>query len=288
MTSSDDNTLSLDQWLSRQSYGKITQQQTLGGGCINDTSKITLQSAQSFCLKQNHQANDDFFASEALGLEHLRQTDCFNVPSVEHFAKHFLLLEFISPGPRKKDFWQTLGQQLARCHLQDQKQFGFIDNNYCGLSPQINIRADNGFEFFAENRLMIQARWARDKGLLRQQHCQKIEKLSLNLEKWIPAQAPALLHGDLWSGNIHSNEQGDPVLIDPACYWGWPEADIAMTTLFGEFDSQFYRAYEEHRSLEQGWRERLPLYNLYHLLNHLNLFGSSYLGEVETVINRYV
>ena len=115
----------------------------------------------------------------------------------------------------------------------------------------------------------------------------RLESILARLPELIPAQDPALLHGDLWRGNVLFNGAGTAHLIDPACYWGWPEAELGMTTLFGAFSPVFYQAYTETRPLQQGWRERLPLYNLYHLLNHLNLFGVSYHEQVLSVLARY-
>ena len=276
-----------EQWLSANHYGNIIKNTRLRGGCINTTSHLTTDSGHSFCLKLNSNAPDDFFTAEATGLEHLNQIGAFTTPKVVHVDQHFILLEYIAAGKSKPTFWQTLGEQLAACHLQTKPRFGFVRDNYCGLTPQINTQCKDGFEFFAQYRLLTQTKWAREKHLVNDQQCKNIEFIANKLDQWIPSQVPALLHGDLWQGNVHCDRNGDPVLIDPACYWGWPEADLAMTTLFGEFDAGFYQAYQHNRPLEPGWRERFPLYNLYHLLNHLNLFGNSYLQSVEAIIRRY-
>ena len=276
----------LNQWLIDNQYGDITSLHPLSGGCINQVNKISTESGDVFCLKQNDTAPDDFFISEAENLRALANTKSIKVPKVFYVDDHCLLLEFIECH-RRQHFWQKLGQQLATCHNQAQQCFGFTSNNYCGETQQLNPITNDGYDFFTEYRLNIQAKWARDKGLLGSAHIRQIEKLSHNLENLIPAQRPALLHGDLWSGNIHCDTDGNPVLIDPACYWGWPEADLAMTSLFGGFNDEFYNSYIENRQLERGWRDRFPLYNLYHLLNHLNLFGSSYLHQVVSVLHRY-
>jgi len=111
--------------------------------------------------------------------------------------------------------------------------------------------------------------------------------IASNLTNWIPIQSPVLIHGDLWSGNVHCDRDGNPCLVDPATYWGWAEADLAMTELFGNFNREFYESYESVSDIEKDWRERSPLYNLYHLLNHLILFGPSYLGNIRSVIKRF-
>ena len=277
----------LEQWLTANGYGEIDRQSALGGGCINDTKRVDTSTGDRFCLKQNRDAPLDFFASEAQGLAALQDSASVRVPEVIHHSSDFLLLEYIAEGKKANNFWALLAQQLANCHLRTKDQFGFHANNYCGLTPQINSLCADGYEFFSNHRLLIQSQWARDKKLLTQNHCRRIEMLCRRLPELIPIQQPALIHGDLWSGNLHCDEQGRPVLIDPACYWGWPEADLAMTSLFGGFAEDFYQLYVEHHKLEQGWRERFEIYNLYHLLNHLNLFGGGYVASVEAVLGKY-
>jgi fructosamine-3-kinase len=277
----------LDQWLADNQHGRIIASKPLSGGCVNQVSYITTETDAEFCLKQNPNRPKDFFICEAGNLSALKASKCFRVPEVIHVADNYLLLEFIPGGPRHSNYWQTLARQLADCHSLAQKDFGFHRDNYCGQTLQINATCKNGYEFFAERRLLVQMRWASDKGLLDNPLVRGIEKLALRLEQLIPSQPAALLHGDLWSGNLHSDESGQPVLIDPACYWGWPEADLAMTSLFGGFSKEFYQHYIEHQPLESGWRDRFPIYNLYHLLNHLNLFGKAYLADIKAVLNRF-
>ena len=144
-----------------------------------------------------------------------------------------------------------------------------------------------GGSIFAEYRLRYQVKLAVDAGLLEPDAITRLEQLATRLDSLIPEQAPALLHGDLWHGNVLFNGRGDPVLIDPACHWGWPEAEIAMCALFGGFPPDFYDSWEAAAIPESGWRERLPLYQLYHLLNHLNLFGPGYRPQVMAVLHRY-
>jgi len=277
----------LDQWLIDAGHGAVTMSQPLSGGCINHVSSITTDTGATFCLKTNPRAPSDFFISEAENLNALAATNTVQVPIVIKVDSRYLLLEFIKPTTKAKNYWTGLAEQLAACHNIVQPSFGFTQNNYCGETPQLNQKMQNGYAFFGEHRLLTQAKWALDKGLLLSSHLRQIESIVAQLPNLIPAQKPALLHGDLWGGNLHCNENGMPVLIDPACYWGWPEADLAMTDLFGGFSDEFYSCYQECRQLEPGWRERFTLYNLYHLLNHLNLFGTSYLYQVENVLNYY-
>jgi fructosamine-3-kinase len=156
-----------------------------------------------------------------------------------------------------------------------------------GLTPQPNGWLDDGYAFFGERRLKFQGDLARRHGLLDSSNYQLLITLISHLSTLIPTQPASLSHGDLWSGNIHNGPQGEPVLIDPAAHYGWAEAELAMMTLFGSLPEAFFKAYEAVRPLAPGYRERFDLYNLYHLLNHLNLFGESYSGSVRAILQKY-
>jgi fructosamine-3-kinase len=197
------------------------------------------------------------------------------------------LLEDLSPATRRADYWPTLGRQLAVLHNHTAEQFGFAHHNYIGSTPQPNPWTEDGHAFFAEHRLGYQARLAQAADLLSADDARRVERLAARLTDLIPAQPASLIHGDLWSGNAISDAEGRPALIDPAAHYGWAEAELAMTALFGGFPDSFYRAYEDARPLDAGYRERFPLYNLYHLLNHLNLFGRGYLGQVQSILRRF-
>jgi fructosamine-3-kinase len=195
------------------------------------------------------------------------------------------LLEYIEAGARREDFWETLGEQLARLHLRTSPRFGFEHNNYIGSTPQINTWEEDGYKFFGEQRLLYQGELAQKNLLI--PNLQSLISLIKKLPYLIPPQPASLIHGDLWNGNIHNDEQGAPVLIDPAAHYGWAEAELAMMNLFGNTPEKFFKAYEGIRPLEKGYRERFDLYNLYHLLNHANLFGGSYLASVNAVLKKY-
>lgn len=277
----------IQSWLSDQNLGEIESISPVGGGCINDTSVLTLSDGSTLFCKQHVNPPGDFFSAEAAGLHALQEATSLKVPAVIHVGDEYLLLEDLGTGPVAGNFWTTLGEGLAELHSQEQPTFGFTTDNYCGRTPQVNTVIDNGFDFFAQHRLMALGRKAADFNYLSSTDMNNLEFISANLNRWIPVQPPVLIHGDLWSGNVHADKKGQPALIDPACYWGWAEAELAMTQLFGGFRQEFYSAYEASSGIDSNWRERAPLYNLYHLLNHLVLFGESYLGQVRNIMRSY-
>jgi len=274
-------------WLLANKFDEISHYSPVGGGCINNTGRLSLRSGKTLFVKQHDNPPDGFFAAEAEGLHALRQAGTLRVPQVVHVDAHYLLLEDLGNGSPNPAYWTELGQQLAALHLVESASFGFSSDNFCGITPQINPMINDGVEFFGQYRLAALVAIADKKGLLQTSDMNALESLIARLGSLIPDQPPVLIHGDLWSGNIHCDKEGQPALIDPACYWGWAEAEMSMTILFGEFDPRFYSAYEESSNIDKDWRERAELYNLYHLLNHLILFGASYLGQVRAVLNRY-
>lgn len=278
---------SIGTWLADNHFGEITRTRTIAGGCINETSLLTLEDGQTLFLKQHGDPPPDFFTAEAKSLDALREACRLNVPTVIHADENFLILEDLGSASPTSRFGSILGEELAMLHNKVEPEFGFNINNYCGTTMQENPRVADGYEFYARHRLLPLALRAEGNGLLATQDRQKIESIANKLSNWIPQQPAVLLHGDLWSGNVHCDKMGQPALIDPACYWGWAEAELAMTLLFGGFNSDFYSAYESATDISVDWRDRAALYNLYHLLNHLLLFGDAYLGQVRSVIARY-
>ncbi len=274
-------------FLRENGYGAVASTCPVGGGCINNGARLVTEDGASFFLKTNSRAPADMFAREAEGLEALRTPDGPRLPRVFLVGEDFLLLEDLAPAAPRSDYWPTFGRQLAALHNHIGERFGFAHDNYIGSTPQPNPWTEDGYAFFAEQRLGYQARLACQRGLLSAEDARRVERLSARLPELIPVQPASLIHGDLWRGNAISDEEGSPALIDPAVYYGWAEAELAMTALFGGFPEAFYRAYNEVRPLEPGYRDRFPLYNLYHLLNHLNLFGSGYLGQVQAVLRRF-
>jgi protein-ribulosamine 3-kinase len=278
-----------------------------GGGCINEASFLQA-GGERFFLKTNSQPPEGMFRAEALGLNALRQPSALRVPRplavgapeidddqerddvvFAHSDEAFLLMEYIPRGKPAPDFAERLGRGLAALHRTTAQEFGFDHDNFIGSTPQPNGWMSDWPEFFAVRRLEYQAKLARDADLADAGIIRAADRLIHRLDDLLgePSEPPALLHGDLWSGNQQPGPEGEPVIFDPAAYFGRREADVAMTELFGRFPEAFYRAYNEEWPLAEGYADRRDLYNLYHLLNHLNLFGSSYAGQVQAILRRY-
>jgi fructosamine-3-kinase len=260
----------------------VVASEELGGGCINTVRRLRLADGSSAVLKTNASAPAGLFAREAEGLAALHLDGGPTVPEVLGAADDFLLLEDLRPASPARGYWPEFGRRLARLHRVTSERFGFAHDNWLGASPQPNGCMDDGWAFFAERRLRHQARLA-----ARWKLDARIERVCARLRELVPPQPASLIHGDLWSGNAMVDAHGMPALIDPAAHHGWAEAELAMTRLFGGFPESFYAAYAEVRPLAPGFAERVDLYNLYHLLNHLVLFGASYLGQVEAILARY-
>lgn len=247
----------------------------MSGGCIHRCYRVVSAGAQRF-LKTNSVAYVDAFAAEADGLAALRDAGLRAPEAVAHGSagEHaYLLLEFLDL--RASGDFAVLGRMLAAAHRKPGPRFGWARDNDIGATPQANGWCDDWAEFWHERRLRPQLELARRKGF-------DVEMPSLRLLENHRPQ-PSLLHGDLWSGNAGFTAEG-PVVFDPAVYYGDREADLAMTELFGGFPREFYRGYEEVFPLPAGYETRKHLYNLYHLLNHLNLFGGGYLGQVKATL----
>lgn len=274
-------------FIAHHGWGEIRTAHPVGGGCINDGHILTTTTGPQLFLKRNASAPADMFAREAEGLTALAVPGGPRVPQPLAVGVDFLLLEFLSSAPPAPAGWETFGQRLAALHAVTQAQFGFPHSNYIGSTPQPNAWRTDGFAFFAEQRLLFQGQLARERGALQAADLHRLERLAAHLADWIPPQPASLLHGDLWNGNVLVGPDGHAALIDPAAHYGWAEADLAMTALFGGFPPAFYAAYEAERPLPPGVQQRFELYNLYHLLNHLNLFGGSYLGAVRATLEKY-
>jgi fructosamine-3-kinase len=227
------------------------------------------------------------FAKEVAGLKALTVPRAPRVPKPFMHGANFLLMEDLAPASRTADYWETFGEQMAALHLNTHLQFGFETDNYIGSTPQPNPWTEDGFDFYAQHRFGFQADLAARQGLLTAREADEVRQLAGQLQELIPEQPASILHGDLWSGNATTDSNGDPAIIDPAAYYGWAEADLAMMVLFGDPPARFFDAYQAVRPLANGWRDRFGLYNIYHLLNHLNLFGRSYHAQTMNSVRRF-
>ena len=271
------------------------------GGDINRSYLLSLSDGSTLFMKCNTARNLPFFTAEAQGLAALRETGAIGVPEVLALGTDqaqeisFLLMEYLESAPRVNEYWEVFGRELAALHRADCSKsasadgglpFGFAADNYIGASPQRNTPTADWLTFFRDRRLLPQIKTAEkyfDPEARRQ-----CERLLDRLDSRLPEpDFPSLIHGDLWSGNAISGPDGKVWIIDPAAYVGHFEAELAMTELFGRFPAAFYQAYREVNPIDSGYRDRRDLYNLYHLLNHLNLFGGSYLSSVRQILDRY-
>lgn len=263
----------------------------LGGGSINTSLSIKTNQGNFFVKFNDAAAYPDLFTVEAKNLELLRSTRALHVPQVisvfEHEGTSMLMMKMIETGTPHYDFWRDFGVGLARIHKHTQSSFGLDYDNYIGSLKQINRSKYNWIEFFIECRLNPMLKLAVDNGKADEQLVKKFEALYLRLDEIFPQEAPALLHGDLWSGNCMADMEGDPVIYDPAVYYGHREMDLAMSSLFGGFEEEFYEAYNEEFPLEKHWQQRLPICNLYPLLVHVNLFVGSYIQSVRNIVSRF-
>lgn len=272
----------------------VTDVKMVYGGDINQTARLTLHDGDRIFIKWNRSAGPDFFRVEAHGLRTLAAADAIRIPQVLAAGDDpaFLAMEWIKPGPRglmSGDFAERLGHELAALHRYTGAAHGLDRDNYIGSLPQSNIQTTGWVEFYREQRIGAQMDYARQRGKLPKQREAGLRKLQEWLSVFLDDAAiqPSLLHGDLWSGNYMVAVNGDPVLIDPAVYFGHREVDLAMTELFGGFPPDFYHAYQEAYPLE-GYEQRRLLYQLYPLLVHMNLFGGGYADRVDAIIHHYV
>ncbi len=266
---------------------------SVSGGCIAESKQLITKSGKRFFLK-TQSGGEGMFLKEAHGLQELAKAQCIRVPEVVLADHDFLLLEFIEQGPKSDNFFSDFGAALAQMHRFTAAHYGFYEDNFIGSTPQYNMaegsERTNWSQFYLYKRLYPQVKLARQIGLLSRNHETKLEQLFAKIPEILHGseEAPTLLHGDLWGGNFLCNSKGKAVLIDPAVYYGHREADLAMTKMFGGFSHEFYRSYQQHFPLAPGWEYRENLYLLYHQLNHLNIFGSSYLAGSIRLIDYYL
>lgn len=290
----------------KASFGKsaeIIRKDRIYGGSINDAYGICLSTGEKVFVKTNSIKKFGFFRTESLGLKALGSTETIGVPKVlgmgtdEQKVFSFLLLEYIESAPRIKNYWEVFGHQLADLHRAESLSFvetkegnenyGFLEDNFIGANQQKNTPKIKWIDFYRECRLLPQMKMAESyfDSKIRKKFIYLFDHLGSYLRE---PEFPSLLHGDLWSGNVLCGNDGKAWILDPAVYVGDFETDLAMTQMFGSFPTSFYAAYNEVNPIDKDYLKRMSLYQLYHYLNHLNLFGRMYLGSVIDILNKYV
>ncbi|WP_041064134.1 fructosamine kinase family protein [Thiolapillus brandeum] len=260
---------------------------SLGGGCINTAVRLSDGNRHWF-VKLNQASRLDMFEAEFLGLQELAAAEAIRVPlplcTGTADGQSYIVMEFIPLGGSGSN--ASAGEQLAALHRHQAEAFGWQRDNTIGSTHQPNDWTADWVDFWRKHRLGFQLEEAARKGL--GSHIQRLgenllERFSVLMDH---DPAPSLLHGDLWGGNLSHDDQGNPVIYDPATYYGDREAEIAMTELFGGFGAAFYDAYNSSWPLDSGYATRKTFYNLYHILNHANMFGGGYVGQAQRMMER--
>jgi fructosamine-3-kinase len=265
-----------------------SQRRSVSGGCINQGYAVS-DGQQTYFVKLNQASQVAMFEAEMLGLQQMYDTKTIRVPQPLCWGtagnSGYIVLEWLEMGGGNSKSWHEMGRKLAAMHqASSDKGFGWVMNNTIGSTPQINTWVEDWAEFYTKHRLGYQFQLARRKG----GNFPLQDKLLAAIPELLAGHTvePALVHGDLWGGNAGCTVDGEPVIFDPATYYGDREVDIAMTELFGGFPAAFYQGYEEVFPLDAGYEQRKTLYNLYHILNHFNLFGGGYGSQANRMIEQ--
>lgn len=266
------------------------QRRAIGGGSINQAYALLAgesSAERAYFVKLNQASQVDMFEAEALGLQQIADSQTIKVPLPICWGiadqSAYIVLEWLDLGYGNSQAWAAMGRNLAALHrITHANGFGWKRNNTIGFTPQINDWNRNWTNFFIEHRLGYQFRLADRRG----GHFPQRDSLLAAVPQLLAGHSPspALVHGDLWSGNAAVTQHGEPVILDPAVYFGDREVDLAMSRLFGSFPADFYQAYNAAFPLEPGYLQRQTLYNLYHILNHFNLFGGGYERQANQMI----
>jgi fructosamine-3-kinase len=265
----------------------LENRRSVSGGCINQGYAL-FGKKNTYFVKINQASQLAMFEAEALGLKQMFATKTIRVPQPICWGiaekSSYLVLEWLEFSRGSSDqSWEEMGRKLAAMHsYRGSDRFGWEQNNTIGSTPQINHWTANWAEFFAQHRIGYQLKLAKRKGGSFPDPNEVIDRVYQILENLNPQ--PSLVHGDLWSGNAAITESGEPVILDPATYWGDREVDLAMTELFGGFPAGFYRGYNAIWPLDPGYQKRKNIYNLYHILNHFNLFGGGYGSQASRML----
>ena len=271
---------------------KVKDLEFFYGGNFNLAVRVQLQNGEEYFIKWNQGDHHGLFEAEAKNLELVGKTGTISFPSVIGVGsieeKEYLMMECIPSGEKAANYWVDFGEKLARLHKNtNSKGHGLDYTNYLGAAPQINTWNTDGVAFLTDNRLRKKVSQAVYDLKIDSALEGKLESLFEKLPSLLPNETSALIHGDLWSGNAMTNPAGLITLVDPACSYGLREAEIAFTTMFGGFDEAFYEAYNANFPIQKGFHERIPLYNLYPLLVHVNLFGEGYLPAIKKIVESY-
>lgn len=255
------------------------------------TGVITTISEKQYFLKTGSPSST--YACEAHGLIELSKAESIDVVKPVAWDDDFILTEYIPNNAKNADFFEDFGKSFAQMHRYTHDTYGFYEDNFIGATEQYNIPNEaerhDWTVFYFNKRLLFQYQLAEKRNLLSNELKRNFIKIEKNITTILAdsEEAPTLLHGDLWAGNFLVNADGKAVLIDPAVYYGHREADLAMTKVFGGFSVEFYQAYQKENPLKEGWEYREDIYKLYHILNHLNIFGRGYLSEAEYLSKKY-
>lgn len=273
-----------------EDFSAVTFVKPVHGGSINESFFVETGHGRYF-IKYHTNAPKDFFKAEARGLELIRNTNSVKVPDVLAYSDEkqqaFLLMEWLEGKSRHHTVW-TLGDKTAKFHQTISNQHGFPEDTFIGSLPQSNGLYSSWLEYYREKRLKTQLDLGIRQHSITGKRRGKLEKLLSGLGQWIPEYTDAsFLHGDLWAGNWLAAENGEPYVIDPSFLYGDRHFDLAFTELFGGFSNEFYQAYQDRFPLADNYEEMKPLYQLYYLLVHLNLFGEAYGSHVDEILKRY-
>ncbi|MBL3654754.1 fructosamine kinase family protein [Fulvivirga sediminis] len=276
----------------QKKIGNIQDFTPASGGCINHGGTTTTTKGEFFLKWNSASLYPKMFEVEAKGLQLLSEPKCIKIPEViftyEGDEYSCLILENIKSSTKSNTYNKDLAEGLACIHQQKAEKYGLDHDNYMGSLDQSNAHSASWADFFYKNRIAPQVKLALSNGKMSQHDYDKFCELADKLPSLLSEEAPTLIHGDLWGGNIIVGASGEPVLIDPAVSFAHREMDLAMTTLFGGFDQSFYDAYMNISPLPEGYRERWDIYNLYPLLVHVNLFGGGYHTQAMNILSKFI
>lgn len=267
---------------------EIISSKTQSGGDINNASIIKLSDGESLFLKWNSSAPDHMFETESKGLKILSDANTdLVIPEVVEVGKNFLLLSLLIPGSGNSGSAYGFGTELAKLHQHSFETFGLNHDNFIGKLPQSNNQHQNWADFFVSERIEPQINLGIQSGKFESDLIPIVDALHKTVQDLFPNEQPALLHGDLWSGNYMFTKSGAASIYDPAVYYGHREMDIAMTRLFGGFSEEFYKGYNSGYPLADRFEDRIELCNLYPILVHANLFGGGYVRRANEILRQY-